>query len=398
MLITDGYDEDSVTPIDEVLAAVKAAQVTVYVIGIGGVAGVSRRGERMLRRLASETGGQMFLPRDEALVAVHERLAADVQNRYLVTYTPTNQTKDGTWRHVSLTTGSDYVVRTRTGYIAPKPPPIRPELEFTISDRNRRYQDLSAQDLTVVEDGVEQKIDAFHEVVAPVSIVLALDSSGSMRKSVSEAIDAARGFVAALRPEDSLGLVLFADHVTFAHDLTKTARGDAQDDRQLHGDRWHCALRRALGLADAAERVEGRRAIVVVTDGRDENNPGTAPAACRRRQEVLDLTRQVDTTIFTIGLGPESIVRFSKSSRFAREANRIFPVSVDGLHDDYRRVVENLRRRFVVSYTSTNGDRNGSWRDVEIRPRSSGSLCRVAAVSSRQSGEGTHRLKPQVLL
>ena len=60
VLITDGYDEDSVTSIDEALGAVKAAQVTVYVVGIGGVAGMSLKGERLLRRIASETGGQTF--------------------------------------------------------------------------------------------------------------------------------------------------------------------------------------------------------------------------------------------------------------------------------------------------------------------------------------------------
>ena len=41
----------------------------------------------------------------------------------------------------------------------------------------------SADDLVVTEDGVEQKIEAFEETIAPVSIMLVLDSSGSMRKT-----------------------------------------------------------------------------------------------------------------------------------------------------------------------------------------------------------------------
>jgi VWFA-related protein len=377
VLITDGYDEDSVTPVDQVINAVKSAQVTVYIVGIGGVAGVSRQGERVLRQLASDTGGQIFLPRDEALVRVHERLAEDAQNRYLVTYTPTNQTKDGKWRDVRLTTSPEYVVRTRSGYTAPKPPPIRPEFEFTITDRNRRYQDLSVDDLVVVEDGVEQKVEAFHEVVAPVSIVLALDSSGSMRKSVSEAIEAARGFVLALRPEDALGLVTFADSVTLAHDLTTvretTLKGidayTAVGGTALYDALWDSVTR--------LSRVEGRRAVVVVSDGRDEDNPGTGPGSLRSKDEVLALIRQVDATIYAIGLGPRVDRPFLEELASRSGGEAYFPAAADGLRDDYRRVVDSLRRRFVVSYTSTNTVRNGSWRVVDIRPK----LSEVAVTS-----------------
>lgn len=369
VLITDGYDEDSSTPINEVIAAVKAAQVTVYVIGIGGVAGVSRIGERALRRLASETGGQTFLPRDDAVATVQARLAADVQNRYLVSYTPTNQERDGTWRNVTLRTTPGYIVRTRDGYNAPMPPPVRPELEFTITDKSRRYLDLGPNDLTVFEDGIEQKVDAFHEVVAPVSIVLALDSSGSMKKSATEAMAAAREFVEVLRPEDSLGLLEFADQANLVHDLT-TARDAILKTIGQYTAGGGTALYDAL--CDALTRldhVDGRRAIVLVTDGRDENNPGTAPGSVRTAQDVLDLLAQANTTIYTIGLGPKVDHDFLQRIANVSSGESYFPDDVEGLRDDYRRVVENLRRRYVVSYTSTNGVRDGSWRKVEIRPR-----------------------------
>ena len=369
VLITDGYDEDSSTPIGEVIAAVKAAQVTVYVIGIGGVAGVSRIGERALRRLASETGGQTFLPRDDAVATVQARLAADVQNRYLVSYTPTNQERDGTWRNVTLRTTPGYIVRTRDGYNAPTPPPVRPELEFTITDKSRRYLDLGPDDLTVFEDGIEQKVDAFHEVVAPVSIVLALDSSGSMKKSATEAMAAAREFVEVLRPEDSLGLLEFADRADLVHDLTTVRDGILKTIGQYTaggGTALYDALCDALARLD---HVDGRRAIVLVTDGRDENNPGTAPGSVRTAQDVLDLLAQANTTIYTIGLGPKVDHDFLQNIANLSSGESYFPDDVEGLRADYRRVVENLRRRYVVSYTSTNGARDGSWRRVEIRPR-----------------------------
>jgi VWFA-related protein len=372
VLITDGYDEKSVTSPEEALAAVKSARVTVYVVGIGGIAGISLKGERLLKRIALETGGQVFFPpREEDIVAVHARLAEDAQNRYLVTYTPSNQVADGAWRSVKVTTSPGFKVRTREGYLAPKPPPVHPELEFTITDAEQRFVDLSADDLVVVEDGVEQKIDAFHEAVAPVSIVLALDESGSMRKSAEAVVAAAHAFVGTLRPEDSLAPLLFADQVFFNHDLTKDrdAANKAIDGYLANGG---TALYDALSDALARlKRVEGRRAIVVLTDGRDENNPGTAPGSVRTLDDVIALVKETDAAIFSIGLGTK--VDRPPLERLARLSGgqAYFPVEVSELRDQYRRIVENLRRRYVLSYTSTNIARNGAWRDVQIRSRAS---------------------------
>ena len=52
------------------------------------------------------------------------------------------------------------------------------------------------------------------------------------------------------------------------------------------------------------KQQEGRRAIVVLTDGRDENNPGTAPGSAHTLADVLAQVRDSGTTIYAIGLGP----------------------------------------------------------------------------------------------
>jgi Ca-activated chloride channel homolog len=368
VLMTDGYDENSVTSPEDALAAVKASRATVYVVGIGGIAGISFKGERLLKRIAAETGGQAFFPpREEDLVQVQERLAADAQNRYLVTYTPNNQNPDGKWRSVKLVTTPTYTVRTRGGYLAPKPPPVHAEIEFTIADTEDRFVDLSADDLVVVEDGIEQKIDAFHEALAPVSIVLALDASGSMRKSAAEVVEAAHGFIEALRPADSLAPVLFADQVVFAHDLT-TDRDTVLKAIETYQANGGTALYDALGDSlERLKRVEGRRAIVVLTDGRDENNPSTAPGSLRTIDEVMKLAKETEASIFTIGLGTK--VDRAPLERLAQMSGgqAFFPVDISGLKDEYRRIVENLRRRYILSYTSTNTARDGGWREVIIR-------------------------------
>jgi Ca-activated chloride channel family protein len=369
ILITDGYDEHSSTSFAEALAAVKSSGATVYVVGIGGVAGISIKGERLLRQLAVETGGRFFFPsRDSELAEVHDVLTQDVQNRYLISFTPQDQQPDGTWRALTVaTTDPEHIVRTRPGYFARKPPPIRPVIEFTAADQVGQYLDLTAGDIEIVENGDVQKLELFQEAVEPVSIVLALDASGSMKKKESDVIASAREFVSALRPQDKLAVVLFADHPVFTHDLTEK-RDAAIAALDLYRASGGTALYDTLAEALLyLKRAQGRRVVVVMTDGRDENNPGTGPGSVRRFPDVAELIKDTGALMFGIGLGVnvdreplEQIAQLSGGRAF-------FPTDVTELAAQYQRVVDDLRRRYVVGYTSSHIQHDGSWRSVQIR-------------------------------
>ena len=180
---------------EEALAAVKSAGITIYVVGIGGVAGISLKGERELKRLADETGGRVFFPpRAEELASVYDQLAADAQNRYLVTYTPTNTARDGGWRAVNLTTTSPALRRADARRLSRRRSRRRSGRRSSSrsTDLTGQYVEISADDLVVSEDGVEQKVDTFTKPTTPASIVLALDASGSMRKTADALMAAAR--------------------------------------------------------------------------------------------------------------------------------------------------------------------------------------------------------------
>ena len=372
ILITDGYDENSSTSFDDALAAVKSSGATLYVVGIGGVAGISIKGERLLRRLAVETGGRFFFPsRDEELREVHDVLTQDVRNRYLITYTPDNQTPDGTWRTLTVRTEDPtHVIRTRPGYFARKPAPIRPVLEFTAADDTGQYLDLAAADVEIVENGVVQKLELFQEAVEPVSIVLALDASGSMKRKESDVVASAREFISALRPTDKVAVVLFSDQPMFTHDLSedRAAALSALDRYRASGG---TALYDTLAEAMLhLKRVAGRRVVVVMTDGRDENNPGTGPGSVRGLNEVTNLIHQTGTLAFGIGLGVNVDQKPLRAIAGKSGGRAFFPADVSELPAQYRRVVDDLRRRYVVGYTSSHIQHDGEWRDVEIRIKS----------------------------
>jgi VWFA-related protein len=381
VLITDGYDENSVHSVEEAERGLKAAQATLFVVGVGGVAGISIKGERVLRELADQSGGRAFFPSREAeLPRVHDWIVSDVQQRYLIGYTPSNQEIDGAWRRLRLSTITEGLsVHTRPGYFAPKPPPVRATIEFVAANALREPVQMSADDLEIVEDGVPQTIDTFQEAVAPLSIVLALDASGSMKSAAEAVKDAAKSFLQSLRPSDDLALLIFSDTAVMVHDLTKNRQWTIDGIDQYHAA-GGTALNDALVLAIARVKAsDNRRAIVVLTDGRDENNPGTAPGSRHMLADVLDNVRDVDAAMYMIGLGSkvdrgvlETVARVSGGEAF-------FPQAVTELGGEYRRVIDHLRQRYIVSYVSTNPTRNGEWRTVEIIPKKDAKL----TISSR---------------
>ena len=108
-------------------------------------------------------------------------------------------------------------------------------------------------------------------------MVLVLDSSGSMRRASEQVVAAAAAFVGALRPEDSMGMLTFADKVDVVHAIT-TNRANSLEALAGYKAEGGTALYDAL--CDSMlmlKGLKGRRAVVILTDGRDEDNPGTGP-------------------------------------------------------------------------------------------------------------------------
>jgi VWFA-related protein len=371
VLVTDGYDENSTATMDDVLEAVQRSQVTVYVVGVGGVAGISLRGEQMLKKIAEQSGGRVFFPpRENEIVAAAQSIATDTHSRYLITYTPSNQKNDGGWRAVSVDVPEGLHVRTRPGYFAPAPPPIKPTMEFAVKDGSGQAVDVTADDFDVLEDGVLQKVDTFQIAVDPVSIVMALDSSGSMKKSEEVVKETASEFVREVRPEDSLALITFADRPRFAHVLAKNrdwtldaiSKYQALGGTALYDAVWNALLT----LRD----VPGRRAIVVFTDGRDENNPGTAPGSTHTLDQVLELAKEAKATIYGVGLGTKVDVQALQKLAEVSTGQVFVATEASDLDAQFKRVIESLRRRYVLGYTSSNSQHDGSWRTVLIKPHS----------------------------
>jgi len=133
ILVTDGLDKDSYYKFNEVVDHLREIDVQIYLIGftsdLDRESGVFKKSPRdkaegVLSKLADETGGKAFFPRELSEVnAVARAISGDLRTQYGIGYYPTNSKKDGSFRSVKVQINADnrrLVARTRNGYTAPR--------------------------------------------------------------------------------------------------------------------------------------------------------------------------------------------------------------------------------------------------------------------------------------
>lgn len=141
------------------------------------------------------------------------------------------------------------------------------------SDRDGRYiPDMRREDFTLHEDGVKQEIGFFGTVSEPFHVVLMLDSSASTQEKLGQVKHAATTFVEQLKPADRVKVISFDDEVRdlceFTNDRAELRK--AVDRTQPgQGTKLYDAV--ALALREM-RRVQGRKAIVLFTDGADRTS------------------------------------------------------------------------------------------------------------------------------
>ncbi len=120
VVISDGLDNQSEHTREEALAMAQHAEVVIYAISTNR-SGISIKGDKVLTRLAHETGGRVFFPFSASdLAANFEEIARELRSQYSLGYVSSNTAHDGTFRNISILAGAkDFHVRAKTGYFAP---------------------------------------------------------------------------------------------------------------------------------------------------------------------------------------------------------------------------------------------------------------------------------------
>jgi Ca-activated chloride channel family protein len=102
ILLTDGYDTISQVKMHEAIERAQKADALIYAIGIGDsyYGGVDTGS---LKKIAEKTGGRAYFPRNEReLRAAFVQIQRDLREQYLVAYSPSNKSRDGSYRRIQL--------------------------------------------------------------------------------------------------------------------------------------------------------------------------------------------------------------------------------------------------------------------------------------------------------
>lgn len=242
-------------------------------------------------------------------------------------------------------------------------------------DDGNLITDLTADDFEVLEDGKPQEISYFSvglesdAELIPLHLGLLFDMSESMGRSERFQKTAAIRFLNTLTYAADMTVVDFDTEV-------RVGRYGQEDFGRLieriRGRRpaGYTALYDALGVyLDGAFEQDGRKVLVLYTDGEDTRSRLTA-------REARDLLRASDVTVYAVGF--QESLRSQQRMRQRMLLNRLteitggysyFPGSVDDLDEIYGRIAEELDGRYSLGFVSTNGRRDGAWRELEVRLR-----------------------------
>jgi VWFA-related protein len=130
LVITDGNDNLSSISLERLVQKAHDSEVLIYGIGILSQEEKreAKKAKRALEALATASGGAVYYPNDLAEVEKLAReVAHEIRNQYVLVYSPTNQSLDGTFRQikVAVTGANRPIARTRSGYYASAEPQKR---------------------------------------------------------------------------------------------------------------------------------------------------------------------------------------------------------------------------------------------------------------------------------
>ncbi len=144
-------------------------------------------------------------------------------------------------------------------------------MPVSVLDRNGRFvSGLMQRDFKIFENGIEQEVGFFQSVEQPFTVVLMIDVSPSTAYQIDQIHQAAITFVDQLRPVDKVMVVAFDEDF---HILTRATNNRAQLHTAIRRAQWgngtsiYTAMDRVLNRE--LSLIEGRKAVVIFTDGVD---------------------------------------------------------------------------------------------------------------------------------
>ncbi len=248
-------------------------------------------------------------------------------------------------------------------------------LDVSVMRSGQPVRGLSADDFSVTDNKVPQRVDEVDIDSVPLSVFLVLDTSGSVAgERLSYLIDAGKTLISVLRPDDRAALITFSADVTTRVPLTNDRQVVTSALGAIEG-RGATAIRDAVHVAlQLRPDDESRPLVLVFTDGQDTSSWLSASdvvASARRSGVVIHAVSLVEQPTTVIEAGQPTLPRDSRAVDFlerlaAAAGGRHWPAASSAeLRPLFVRVLDEMRGRYLLSYYPQ-GVTQAGWHDLKV--------------------------------
>lgn len=250
----------------------------------------------------------------------------------------------------------------------------RVNMLFTVSDKKGRFvTDLKKEDFEIMEGKRSQNILEFTaETDLPLRLAILIDTSNSIRDRFRFQQEAAATFInSVIRKDDKALVVGFDSEAALVADLTGDLAKLEKSVRDLRPgggtamyDAVFFACRDKLMMDQPRDKF--RRAMVILSDGDDNNSQHT-------RDQALEMAQKADVTIYTIST---NITRIESDGDkvlkyFSSETGGLpfFPFKASDLNQSFENIANELRHQYNVLYRPEPLKNDGLYHAVDIKVR-----------------------------
>jgi VWFA-related protein len=231
-------------------------------------------------------------------------------------------------------------------------------------------------DFTVSEADVRQTITGFAAEQTEVSVVLALDTSGSMAGTLARIKTQAKEFLALLPANWPTTVLAFDDSVFTVVQPRTSPEQRAQAIDRLTARGGTALYGAILSSLHAIEAVVGRKAIILFTDGEDRSSVVGV-------DEIRKAVEQSDSVLYFVAAG--------EAAKFGPTRDLLESISetsggrvLDGrdshaVNDAFRQISEEMRNQYLLTYVPVNLARPGTWRPLLVK-----ASCRDCRIRARK--------------
>jgi VWFA-related protein len=183
--------------------------------------------------------------------------------------------------------GDDEIIKVETNLVT---------MPVSVLDRDGRFvSGLQQREFQVFENGIQQKVEYFQSVEKPFTVVLLIDVSPSTQYKIDEIQDAAIAFINQLRRDDRVAVISFDEHVHLLSPPTNNKNSLRNAIQQLQfGDGTSLYEAVESVVNQYLKRIEGRKAVVLFTDGVDTTSRRAS------YQSTLNDVQELDALFYTI--------------------------------------------------------------------------------------------------